>query len=268
MDNESLKKLHEAEFGILCDIHTYCVDHKIDYFLYGGTALGAVRHGGFIPWDDDIDIAMTRDQYAKFYLEWKKDPLDGYYFENPYDDPTCQTCHGKIKKNNTVFIQKGEEDGKGHPGIWIDIFPIDKVSENPRQRRNTISLAKQLILLTRANVAKNSDTFSKKIVRSLIRVIPYRFRLNRIKRIKASFEKNYRELNSNFVWESLSMFGMLDKQFPMDSIGEYTTIPFNGKEFMINRNHDDLLRSLYGDYMKLPPEEERVCKHQPLKLEF
>ena len=64
------------------------------------------------------------------------------------------------------------------------------------------------------------------------------------------------------------MYGMLNKRFPMDSIGEYTTILFNGKEFMINKNYDELLRSLYGDYMELPPEEDRVCKHQPLELKF
>ena len=94
MDSELLKKLQETELEILIDIDDFCRKNNIKYSVYAGTLLGAVRHNGFIPWDDDIDIAMTRNEYRKFCNLFAEKPMNGYYFENYENDNYCGTCHG------------------------------------------------------------------------------------------------------------------------------------------------------------------------------
>ena len=85
MDNKLLRDLQLTELEILKVVHKFCEKNDIKYSLYAGTALGAVRHKGFIPWDDDVDIVMTRDEFEKFCLKWKQNPVEGYYFQNPND---------------------------------------------------------------------------------------------------------------------------------------------------------------------------------------
>ena len=128
MDNLTLKKLQDTEFEILKALDKYCRVHDIKYSLVAGSLLGAVRHGGFIPWDDDIDIAMTRSEYTKFCECIAKDPIPSHVFTNFENDKYSGLCHGKLGKEGTVFIQQGDIESVGHHEIWVDIFPFDKTS--------------------------------------------------------------------------------------------------------------------------------------------
>lgn len=119
MNDHDLKILQEVELEILSVVDDFCKKHRIPYSLYAGTALGAVRHRGFIPWDDDVDIAMTRENLNKLILAWKKNPLSGYYLETCLDDPYCGTSHVKLRKDDTILLSKGEDETKGHHGIWL-----------------------------------------------------------------------------------------------------------------------------------------------------
>lgn len=131
MEKYVLETLQNTEYEILCAIDLFCKVNGIRYSLYGGTLIGAVRHQGFIPWDDDIDIVMLRDQYTKFCESWKANPISGYYLENYETDFYTQNTHTKIRKNGTVLLSDVEDESIGHHGIWIDIFVMDKVSEDP-----------------------------------------------------------------------------------------------------------------------------------------
>ena len=136
METDVLNKLQETEFEILVEIARFCRDNHICYSLYGGTLLGAVRHKGFIPWDDDIDIVMTRDQYTRFCNEWKSKPIAGYYLENFETDKHTQNVHSKVRKDGTVFLSDIENEKIGHHGIWVDIFVMDKVPiETDKEKR-------------------------------------------------------------------------------------------------------------------------------------
>lgn len=108
MDTLILRNMQNEELEIMRVIDQFCREHGISYSLYAGTAIGAVRHHGFIPWDDDIDICMTRAELNRFRKCWNQHPVEGYYFENCLDDRYCGIAHTKVHKEDTLFLSEGK----------------------------------------------------------------------------------------------------------------------------------------------------------------
>ena len=269
MDKELLQKLQMVEFGILTDLDAYCRKWKIKYSLYGGTMLGAVRHGGFIPWDDDIDIAMTRREYSKFCRAISLHPMRGYCFYNYENDKDILCCHGKVGKSGTLFLEEGSMEGKGHHEIWVDIFPLDKIALDGQFKKETVNIGKELVLLTRANGLRSNDSLKKWIVRRLIRTIPAGIRHKRMLKDTRRLRVLDRKIQNNYEWADMSAIEYISKlRYPKKMPEEYTELTFNGKQFMSFADYEEMLTIMYGDYMQLPPEEERVCGHSPVKIEF
>lgn len=267
MDITTLRKLQKTELDILVSIDSFCKKYNITYSLYAGTAIGAVRHHGFIPWDDDVDICMTRDQFLTFCKVWNKNPVEGYYLETVMSDPHCGTCHAKVRKNNTILLSDGEIESEGHHGIWVDIFPLDKALTSNQDA--TLKVARRLILLSRANVHMANDGFKKKAIRSGIRMLyPEKKRHSEIMKCIKQLSKTDSALQDGYVWKSLSATYAFKYNFPKTLPDKITMITFENKEFQIYSDYDKMLRIIYGDYMKFPPESERVCRHNPVKIKF
>lgn len=267
MDNSTLKQLQNTELEILKTLDSYCRSHSIKYSLYAGTLLGAVRHQGFIPWDDDIDVAMTREEYTKFCGCISRNPIVGYIFTNFENDQENIVCHGKLGKLGTTFLQEGDLENKGHHEIWVDIFPIDKISIY--DKRETTKIGREQIFLTRANGVRMNEGLKKRVVRFAFRMIPKKSRYNRMLRNLRRLQQIDSELNDNYEWTSMSTLGNIEKiRFPKAMMESYTEIEFEGIPFMSIDDYDGMLKVLFGDYMKLPPKEEQVCKHNPVKLIF
>lgn len=269
MNIETLKQLQQIEYNILCIVDDFCKDNNIRYSLFCGTLLGAVRHGGFIPWDDDIDIVMTRQEYTRFCEAWDKDPVPGFYFEHFETDDYCIISHGKVRKDGTILLTPSDNPNHGHHGIWIDIFPIDKLSNDPVLKNKTLRKANRIIALTRANDKIPSDCFSKKIARSLIRIIPKEIRKKELLNIVKWFQVNNEAVKEDYVWKSLAARWHIEKwTFPQDMPNNYSEVSFNGRSFPAFKEYLVMLELLYGDYMQLPPDSEQICKHNPIKVEF
>lgn len=268
MDNETLKQLKNTEIEILDVFDYFCREHNIQYSLYAGTALGAIRHGGFIPWDDDIDIAMSRIEYDRFAKEWGKNPVLGYYFENYITDRYCGNSHSKLRKNNTLIASKSDDLTKGHHGIWVDIFPFDKLSDQCTIRKKTFLYGKKIILLSRANIVCYTDNLKTKVIRKLLTCIPYSIRHKILTKSDEWLLKNDKEIKNNFNWVDMSAYSYFDVLYPQNLMDETIDIKFEDKYYKIFKNYDDMLRRLYGDYMKLPPIEQQVCTHRPIKIQF
>ena len=266
MRTDELKKLQKTELNILNMVDMFCSKYHIQYSLYAGTALGAVRHKGFIPWDDDIDIAMPREEYNRFCTLWKKHPVNGYTLSCLQYDDTCATCHAKVHKNNTILLGEGEVESIGHHGIWLDIFPLDKVGDKSNQQK-VFRKATELILLSRANTRSTIDPLKKRIIRKIIIMIPKPIRRKRINYILNWLTKNDKSL-SNYKIVSLSATYAFRFRFPGDMTDQTEKIEFEGKKFDIYSKYDQMLSILYGDYMQLPPPNERVCTHHPVKLQW
>lgn len=124
MDNEILEKLHVVEVEILDIFVWICNKYNLKYYLCYGTLIGVIRHQGFIPWDDDIDVAMPLEDYNKFVKIAQSELGDKYFLQNDKTDKYFGRCFSKIRKNGTAFYSKGDKNEKKHHGIFIDVFPL------------------------------------------------------------------------------------------------------------------------------------------------
>ena len=125
-----LRKLQLTMLEMLMLVDKICKENDIQYSLCSGTLLGAVRHKGFIPWDDDLDIRMTRENYDKFLEVWDKLQPEGYLLQNKENSPRFPSSFSKIRKCHTTFLQFESERGAHHTGIFVDIFPLDRIPRN------------------------------------------------------------------------------------------------------------------------------------------
>ena len=259
-----LDELKQIELNILKQVHEICVQQGFRYFLVGGTLLGAVRHKGFIPWDDDIDIGMPRPDYEKFIdycisnevpfkiLCNKVDKNYGYLFAKAMDP-------------STVLIEKSGNRYNVNLGVYIDIFPLDGLGDT---KNDAIANMKKTRMNRELLVAANWKKFARSKTRPIYQE-PIRlafFCLSRfysfkglISRIEAKHVPNDFDQN-NYVG---SVCGAYRNKEIMarEIVSEYVDLPFEGYMFKCPHKYDEYLTNIYGDYMQLPPEEKRITHH-------
>lgn len=266
MDNETLKKLHNVEIEILDEIVAICEKHNLKYYLIGGTLLGAVRHGGFIPWDDDLDIGMPREDYEEFLKIASKELDNQYMIDNKNTNKKYYLNFTKIRKRNTVFEQDFQVNYDGPKGIWIDIFPVDEA----KSLRNKLTPIQKKInnMIFRLLHYKNGFILGKKlnfIKRFLgkICIIKNSTLLEvQEKLLKLQDGKNY-----DYIVNLASTYDYKKELFLKEDIYPLIEMGFENKKYNVPRNYKKVLEQVYGDYMKLPPKDKQIT-HNPVKLEF
>ncbi len=271
MQLDIIRKVQEMQFNILLEVDRICRKHNIDYQLFAGSLLGAIRHGGFIPWDDDIDIVMKREDYEKLYVVAKSELGEDYFLQDPYTQKDTYHVFTKVRKNNTLFIEKGTKKSRMHQGIFIDVFPMDNVPESKKKQKKQIKRLSFLFLLriikTRELVLEN-NSFAKKILKILAFIIIFPFTiftpLNKIiLKINAESSK-YNKDSTEFL--TLMALGLKYNKYykfiySQDDYHETIDVEFNGSYFKAPKNYDQILRRMYGEYMTLPPIEQRIGSH-------
>ena len=255
IDAEESKRL---QLEILDGIDRYCRERGLRYSLAYGTMIGAVRHQGFIPWDDDIDLMMPRPDYDRFRKEFK---AEGFYVVDLAERDDCVETFVKVCKSGTVMVDKNF--GRELWGVNVDVFPIDGAPSE--------------------NLAEHYDSLNR-IREKCFQLCPYyksvrkgRFPLMLkyfLKRLRYFYPGSFRSLKRKLVdgqkaipYETSEIVGIYyasEKTRPFlpkrvyDEIG---TILFEGREYAAPKDYDTYLTSLYGDYMQLPPVEKRVSHH-------
>lgn len=254
--NYNASHLKKVLLMILSDLDELLKKNGIPYFLDGGTALGAVRHKGFIPWDDDLDILILPDNY-RLFVEICRNQLDKekYTFEEAHKDWPLHFC--KIKLNGTEIDEKDAYPSK-NKGIYIDIFTLDYARKSKLGRYIQFLLGRIFTAGMLAQKPYSSKTFSKRFLISVMRnlyKLPYFgkwlfFQVRCRKEsdvLSAVWDRTRSNWKNYFCKKSL-----FDGSVLMD---------FEGRKFPVCKGYDEYLTNLYGDYMKLPPNAERVGLH-------
>ena len=258
-------KLWETEQEILDIIDTVCVENGLRYSLGYGTLLGAVRHGGFIPWDDDLDIMMLREDYEKLIEIWPSVAPAGYLLETERMFDDFVNTFLKIRKDHTTFLQyEFERYEKHHKGIFVDIFPADRRAPGFASRKLQQIEFAVCLLYNRGYVQEDSSTAL--LQKALLRLVPKRYH----RRLSNWAGEKSRKWNYNTSSELVFPCTIRDchRFYPANLFDHLDRIPFNGKEYSAYHDRDRFLRIRYGDYMTLPPEEDREWKHRPLIIDI
>ncbi len=267
MEQEILRKLQFVELDILTKVDEFCKKHVIKYSLYAGTLLGAVRHGGFIPWDDDIDIIMERNEYDRFLELFEKEGIEGYVLQGTNKSDYSGISHTKIRKDGTILASNEEMQTDTHHGIWLDVFPFDKVPTDKRKRKKFMFKAKLRLVYTRGYPYEKGGKFLKLLSKILL-IPPRKMQLKIRNKIEKQIIDKYKDLKTDYEYICMGCPNDLRFIYKKELIENYSTLSFEGKDFSINADYDAVLKVKFGDYMQLPPEEERVCKHNPEVIKF
>ncbi len=258
--------LWAVEQDILDEIHRVCTKNGLRYSLAYGTLLGAVRHGGFIPWDDDIDVMMPREDYERFLKIWNSASKPGYILQTEAETEDYNNNFAKIRKDKTTFLMYEEQRKRRfHKGIYVDIFPADrKAPSGFTSKFQYVAFALNLLFNRGYTSGTGGGIGLAEFI--LLHSVPKKFH----HKVSLLAGKRSRRWNQDKTAERILPCTIRDckRFYPSDLFDHFTELDFNGKKYHSVRDFESFLSIRYGDYMQLPPEEERVWKHHPILISF
>ena len=260
-NKKTVKKIQEIVFRIMCDIDDFCKENGIRYYLSGGTCLGAVRHGGFIPWDDDGDLMMPRRDYERF-LDLFPRQFSGKYGIGAFSlNPKWQRQYARVWDLRTIWKSTNLDDIT--MGVFIDIFPIDGLPNGELRRKVYYGRLKLLSAMGSAAVKKEFLPGEK--YRGIKRIAGLFLKPLGIRRFTMKMEqlaKKYDFDTSRYVGVSMAAHYGDRETIEGDEMRKETRLLFEGKEFPVPVGYKQYLSNLYGDYMTIPEGvEEKGYSH-------
>ena len=252
-----VKRIQRIVFRLMCAVDDFCKENGILYFLSGGTCLGAVRHQGFIPWDDDADLMMPRPDYERFCRLFASNPPPGYAIGSLATDPAWKTKHAKVWDVRTHL--SNNLIGVTGIGVFADILPIDGLPENPRRRRLHYKWSKALCGLGNSCIKTRfvpgeSHLLLKRATALATRPFSSRFFFKWMNANAAKYD----------FWKSPHVGAIMAAHYgeretiDRESMASATLLPFEGRPFPVPAGYHRYLSNLYGDYMTVPPGAEEA----------
>ena len=257
-DDETLKHIHDVELMILKDFIKFCDENNIDYFMYAGSLLGTIRHKGFIPWDDDLDVGMLRDEFEKFkklYSSNEKYELLSIESEEDYT-----YFFAKLSLKNTRFEEEWASQVGYDIGFNIDIFVLDDLTDNKYKRSYQLKRAflyNRLLIMSKIRL--NDLPFVSKLISHSAYYLLNLFKLNptRLNKRCLNFLNKYSDANAKNVFDISAMAHEYPLIYDKNDFRDVEKVKFEDIYVDVPKNYDKILTELYGDYMQLPPEDKR-----------
>lgn len=251
-DEWGIKPLQNCILNIANYIDTLCRDNGIVYYLMGGSALGAVRHEGFIPWDDDLDIFMTLENYEKFRSIFEEKGDKEQYYLQEFGLSNGRITTAKIRFNQSTFIEDVLRDQDIHHGVFIDIFILHNCPKPSVQRLWQYLWCRYLVVKSMANRKNMRGSFIRKTIVWLFKLFPKRFLLNFALKQIYKFENSPSDEFCHFLGRASIRRGIYKKE----QFGKPRRVPFETLYLNVPSQVEEYLKERFGDYMKVPSIDE------------
>lgn len=255
-----LKRVQEINVKMAQFFVRFCEEHNLLCYFCGGGCIGAVRHGGFIPWDDDLDFFMPREDYEKLKTEWSD--TDEYVLRFPSKTYNDHCMYTTLRDKRTTMIRPSQLDLDIVHGITVDIFPIDGCPSGKLARRSQLYHALIYQLFCTQIVPENHGKlihFAGKAILGILRTKGLRYRIWKSAEKRMS---KYRIADCRYITELCAGPKYMYNQYPKEAFEEAVYFDFDDTKMPIPVGYDVYLKTAFGDYMCLPPEEERKPSHE------
>lgn len=269
LTREDLEEIQHVSLEMATTFFNFCQEKGLTAYLCGGGCIGAVRHGGFIPWDDDLDFFMPRDDYERFVAEWPSyEPGRYMVLSVTTKDYVDRNLFATLRNRNTTCVKTYQSDLDIVHGLALDIIPLDGYPDSPRQRKAQCFWALVYSLFCAQTVPTNHGKLMERGSALLLSLFKGKNVRYRIWMTAKRHMTKYRIEDCSGITELCSGPGYMKNRYEKTWFASYDTVPFGDRVMPIPVGYDGYLCTAFGDYMKLPPEQDRRPHHDALMVDM
>lgn len=269
LNKEQLRSLQLKSLEILIYFKKFCEEHDLTFYFCGGCCIGALRHKGFIPWDDDIDVFMPRDDYEKLFKIWNKyADTSKYSCNRTCEDKFMGNIMTTICDNSTTVIRPWQKGKDGKKGVMIDILPLDGCAPSGIKRKIQMIWSMIFSLYCSRMVPVNHGRLVSFICKILLGIVPSEQLKNKIWKYSEKQMSKYSINSSKYVTELCSGPGYMKNEYPREVFDDVIYKEFEGYMMPLPVGYDKYLTMAFGNYMELPPPEKRIPHHDILYMDL